>query len=94
MIGIGLICSTKVSYIDNVFRTNGVGTCIYKEDSIELVTVEEGTDLSIRYAVSTTSVVARHYDIVIGLDISGITDTLPGREIIATVYTCILVSFR
>ena len=46
MIGIGLVRSTKVSYIDNVSRTNGVGTYTYKEDSIEPITIEEGTDPS------------------------------------------------
>ena len=44
LIGIGLAYSTRVSYIDNVSRTDRVGTCTYKEDSIELVTIEEGTD--------------------------------------------------
>ena len=58
LIGIGLVRGTGVSYIDNVSRTDGVGTCTCKVDSIELVTVEEGTDLSTRRAASTTSVVA------------------------------------
>ena len=44
MIGIGLIYSTRVSYIDNVSQTDRAGTYTYKEDSIELVTTEEGTD--------------------------------------------------
>ena len=94
MIGIGLVRSTRISYIDNVSRTDGVGTRTYKEDSIELVTIEEGTNLSTRYVASIISVVARYYNVAIGLDVSSTTNTLPGREIIAIVYTCILVSFR
>ena len=94
MIGIGLVRGTGVSYIDNVSQTNGVGTCTYKEDSIELATIEEGTDLSTRYAALITSIVARYYNTAIGLDISSATDTLPRREIIAIVYICILASFR
>ena len=94
LIGISLVRGTRVSYIDNVSRTDGVGTCTYKEDSIELATTEEGTDLSTRRATSITSVVARYYDVAIGLDTSSTTDTLPGRETIATVYIYILASFR
>ena len=94
LIGISLVYSTGVSYINNVSQTNGVGTCTYKEDSIELATIEEGTDPLIRCATSTISVVARHYDIAIGLDTSSATNTLPRREIIAIVYTYILASFR
>ena len=60
---------------------------------MELVTMEEGTDLLTRRAASITSVVARYYDIVIGLDTSGAIDTLFIKEIIAIVYICILVSF-
>ena len=94
LIGIGLVRGTRVSYIDNVSRTDGVGTRTYKEDSIELATAEEGTDLSTRRAASTTSVVARYYNVAIDLDASSATDTLPGREITTTVYTYILASFR
>ena len=94
MIGISLVRSTRVSYIDNVSRTNRVGTYTYKEDSIELATIEEGTDPSIRCVALITSIVARYYDIAIGLDASSATNTLPRREIIAIVYTYILASFR
>ena len=94
MIDIGLIYSTRVSYIDNVSRTDRVGTCTYKEDSIELVTIEEGTNLSTRYIALITSIVIRYYNIVIGLDASSAIDTSPRREITAIVYTCILASFR
>ena len=94
LIDIGLVYSTGVSYIDNVSRTNGVGTRTYKEDSIELATIEEGTDLLTRHVASITSVVARYHDAAIGLDASGATDTLPGRETIAMAYTYILASFR
>ena len=58
MIGIGLVRSTKVSYIDNVSRTNRAGTCTYKEDFIELVIVEEGINPSTQYTTLITSVVA------------------------------------
>ena len=94
LIGIGLVYSTRASYIDNVSRIDGVGTRTYKEDSIELATIEEGTDLSTRRTALITSVVARYYDIAIGLDASSATDTLLGREITATARTCILASFR
>ena len=94
LIGIGLVRSTRVSYIDNVSRTNRVGTYTYKEDSIELVTIEEGTDLSTRHATLTIYIVVRYYNIVIGLDAFSATNTLPRREIIAIVYTYILASFR
>ena len=92
MIGIGLVRSTRVSYIDNVSRTDRVRTRTYKEDSVELVTIEEGTDLSTRRIALITSVVARYYNAAIGLDVSGVTDTLFRREIMAMVYTCILAS--
>ena len=94
MIGIGLVRGTEVSYIDNISRTNGVGTYTYKEDSIELATIEEGTDPLTRYATLITSVVARYYNVAIGLDASSVTNTLSRREIIVIVYTYILVSFR
>ena len=38
---ISLIRDTIVSYINNTLQTNKVRTCIYKEDSIELVTIIE-----------------------------------------------------
>ena len=60
---------------------------------MELVTIEEGTDPLTRYAILITSVVAWYYNVVIGLDASDATNTLPRREIIAIVYTCILASF-
>ena len=94
LIGISLIRSTKVSYIDNVSRTNGVGTCTYKEDSIELATIEEGTDPLTRYATLITSIVVRYYDVVIGLDTSSAINTLPRKEITVIVYTYILASFK
>ena len=94
LIDIGLIYSTRVSYIDNVFRTNRAGTYTYKEDSIELVTTKEGTNLSTQYTTLTISVVARYYNIVIGLDASSTTDTSPRRETIATARIYILASFR
>ena len=94
LIGIGFVCSTRVSYIDNVSRTNGVGTYTYKEDSIEPITVKESTNPLTRRAALITSIVARHYDIAISLDASSITDTSPEKEIMAIVYTYILASFR
>ena len=92
--GIGLVRSTGVSYIDNISRTDRVGTCTYKEDSIELATAEEGTDPLTQRATSITSVVARYYNAAIGLDTSSAIDTSPRREIMATVRTCIPASFR
>ena len=94
MIGISLVRGTRVCYIDNISRTNRVGTYTYKEDSIELATIEKGTNPSTRYTTSTISVVARYYNIVIGLNISSTTDTSPRRETTAIVYTYILTSFR
>ena len=60
---------------------------------MELATMEEGTDPSTRRAASTTSVVARHYNVAIGLDTSSTTDTSSRKETTATVYTRILASF-
>ena len=94
MINIGLVRSTRVSYIDNVSRTDRVGTRTYKEDSIELATTEEGTNLLTRRTTSTTSVVTRYYNVAIGLDASNATDTSPRRETMAIAYTYILASFR
>ena len=94
MIGISLVHSTRVSYIDNVSRTDGARTRTYKEDSIELAIVEEGTNPSTRYTTSITSVVARYHDAAIGLDASSAIDTSPRKKTIAIVYTYILVSFR
>ena len=94
LIGISLVRSTEVSYINNVSRTNKVRTRTYKEDSIELVTIEEGTNPLIQRATLTTSVVTRYYNAAIGLDASSATNTLPRREITATVHIRILASFR
>ena len=94
LIGISLVYSIRVSYINNVSRTNRVGTYTYKEDSIELATIEENTDPSTQRATLITNVVARYYNVAIGLDASSVIDTLPRKETITTVYTCILASFR
>ena len=94
LIGIGLIRNTEVSYIDNVSRTNRAGTRTYKEDSIELAIIEEGTDPLTRRITLIISVVARYYNIAIGLDTSSATNTSSRREIMAIVYIYILASFR